>query len=79
LRADGDLLEDGERTHIAAAIEQLEAATTSGAPEAIVTSTAALSAATEDFAMMRMNRSIRTALSGTRVDEVFASAPQAPR
>jgi len=38
-----------------------------------------LSAATEDFAMMRMNRSIRTALSGTRVDEVFASAPQAPR
>ncbi|BAP88195.1 chaperone protein HscA [Burkholderiales bacterium GJ-E10] len=71
LRADGDLLDAGERGDIDAAVEQLAAAEQAGEADAIADAGARLSAATENFAMLRMNRSIRAALAGAKVDEVL--------
>jgi len=80
LRADGDLLEEAERAAIGAAMEQLARAVDGGSTEAIAAGNARLAAATENFAMQRMNRSIRAALTGARVDDVLAPAvPQAAR
>nr|AGE14084.1 Fe-S cluster assembly chaperone [uncultured prokaryote] len=74
LRADGDLLDPGERGDIDAAVEQLAAAEQAGAADAIADAGARLSAATENFAMLRMNRSIRAALAGAKVDEVLSGS-----
>jgi molecular chaperone HscA len=75
LRSDGDLLSEQERTDIEAAIAELARAAGGEAPDAIVAANLALASATEQFAMQRMNRSIRTALSGARVEEVLAPTP----
>lgn len=75
LRSDGDLLAEDERAKIEAAVAQLARAASGDAPDAIVAANLALATATEQFAMQRMNRSIRAALSGARVDQVLASAP----
>lgn len=72
LRADGDLLDAGERAEVDAAVEQLAAAEQAGDADAIAGAGARLSAATENFAMLRMNRSIRAALAGAKVDEVLS-------
>jgi len=77
LRADGDLLTDAERARILAAIEQLALAVQGGSADDIAAGNERLGAATEDFAMLRMNRSIRAALKGARIDSVLApAAPQ---
>jgi molecular chaperone HscA len=74
LRADGDLLGDEERTNIGIAIAELIQAVQGGSTDAIAAGNASLAAATENFAMQRMNRSIRAALTGTRIDAVLAPA-----
>jgi len=75
LRNDGDLLAADEKTRIEAAVEELARAAGADAADAIVAASHALAAATENFAMQRMNRSIRAALSGARVDDVLAPVP----
>jgi len=77
LRADGDLLGEEERAAIGIAVAELIQAAQGSSADAIAASIARLSAATEGFAMQRMNRSIRAALTGARVDAVFAPAAPA--
>ncbi|WP_295641765.1 Fe-S protein assembly chaperone HscA [uncultured Methylibium sp.] len=70
LAADGDLLSEAERD----AIERLVAATTEQArsedPAVVDAAVKALTDGTEAFAAERMNRGIREALAGRRVEEV---------
>ena len=71
LAADGDLLDAEERALVDADIAALEAAHTDGTdPAAIEAATKALADATEDFAARRMNRGIRQALAGRRLDDI---------
>ncbi len=77
LLADGDLLPEAQRTDITQAIAHLVAAARGDSAEAIAAANARLGAATEHFAMLRMNRSIRAALKGARIDSVLA--PEAPQ
>jgi molecular chaperone HscA len=74
LLSDGDLLDAGERQRIVEAIEDLARAAEGDRPDNIVSANLALGAATENLAMQRMNRSIRAALAGARIDEVLAPA-----
>ena len=74
LQADGDLLDPQQRAAIDAAIAALARSAHQDGPDAIAAAIAALAAATEPFAMQRMNRSIRAALTGTRIDALLAPA-----
>jgi molecular chaperone HscA len=70
LTVDGDLLAADERAGIEAAAEALRAARGSADRERIERLSAALSKSTEDFAAERMNRGIRRALAGRRIEDV---------
>jgi molecular chaperone HscA len=70
LAADGDLLSPQERAQIDRRIEALEQAGRGEDAGAIQASIEALSDSTEAFAAARMNRGIRAALTGRRVEEV---------
>jgi molecular chaperone HscA len=70
LEADGDLLSMAERTAVDDCIRALEAARAGEDPPAIRAALDALADSTEGFAAARMNRSIRSALAGRRVEEV---------
>jgi molecular chaperone HscA len=70
LGVDGELLDDAERTNIEALIVKLAAVTGGDSVDAIETATKELAAATDEFAARRMNKSIRRALAGRRLDEV---------
>ena len=70
LDADGDLLDAGERAAIAAAMRELKTTAQGDDPRAIESRIAALSRGTEDFAARRMDRAVRQALSGRRLDEI---------
>ncbi len=70
LAADGDLLAADERESIEALLTQLEAHHDDEDHHAIDASIEALAKGTEAFAAERMNRSIRQALAGRRVEEV---------
>ena len=70
LDADGELLSAHERTTIDDCIRALEAARAGEDPPAIRAALDALADSTEGFAASRMNRSIRSALAGRRVEEV---------
>ncbi|MEK8033236.1 Fe-S protein assembly chaperone HscA [Ideonella sp. DXS29W] len=70
LAADGDLLDDDERAAIAALLVQVRAAASGADPEAITQAVEALAAGTESFAASRMNRGIRTALTGRGLDDI---------
>ena len=70
LKEDGALLSDPERTLAETALENLRTETDKGDAEKIRAAVKKLNAATEDFAARRMNRQIRAALEGKRVDEV---------
>jgi molecular chaperone HscA len=72
LAADADLLEAPERATVDAALAQLSALAGSDDADAIRDATVDLTRATEEFAARRMNRSIRNALAGSRVDDVLA-------
>jgi molecular chaperone HscA len=68
--ADGDLLEAGERESIEAALATVQAAREGSDHHAIDAAVEALAKSTEAFAAARMNRGIRQALAGKRVEEV---------
>ena len=70
LAADGDLLDAAERASIERCISDLEQARSGEDPAAIRVALDALADSTEGFAAMRMNRSIRSVLTGRRVEEV---------
>ena len=70
LAADGDLLGADERRAIDAQLRVLEAGRESTDHHAIDAAVEALAKSTESFAAERMNRSIRRALAGRRIDEV---------
>jgi molecular chaperone HscA len=70
LAADGDLLSDTERTEIDQLMAQIGQRCDRGDLEALEKATKALAQGTEAFAAERMNRSIRQALAGRKVDQV---------
>ncbi|WP_075360464.1 Fe-S protein assembly chaperone HscA [Caballeronia sordidicola] len=70
LGADSELLDDAERANIERLIGQLATVTTGDSTDAIEAATKELAAATDEFAARRMNKSIRRALAGRRLDEV---------
>jgi molecular chaperone HscA len=70
LAADGDLLNAGEQAAIEALLVALQASGDSTDHHAIDAAIEALAKGTEAFAAERMNRSIRIALAGRRVDQI---------
>ena len=70
LAADGDLLVAGERSAIDALVAAAEAGAKSDDTAAVDAAVKALADGTEAFAAERMNRGIRQALTGRRVEEV---------
>ncbi|ANN67620.1 Fe-S protein assembly chaperone HscA [Bordetella bronchialis] len=70
LAADGDLLDTQERARVDQALVDAEAAAHSEDVDAVRAAVHALSEATEAFAARRMDRSIRQALSGRKLDEL---------
>jgi len=71
LAADADLLDEHERARIESALAQLAARLDSIDLEALRLAYEALAGETEEFAARRMNRSIRSALAGARIDDVL--------
>jgi molecular chaperone HscA len=70
LAADGDLLAAEERAAIEVLTADTERIARSDDHRAIGAAVKALADGTEAFAAMRMNRGIRAALAGKRVEEV---------
>ncbi|MBA3598418.1 MAG: Fe-S protein assembly chaperone HscA [Methylibium sp.] len=70
LAADGDLLQADERAEVEAALEALDRESRGEDAAAIESAVKALADSTEAFAAERMNRGIRQALTGRRVEEV---------
>jgi molecular chaperone HscA len=70
IAADADLLDTAERARVDAALTAAEAAQDLDDVDAVRDAVRALSDATEAFAARRMDRSIRVALSGRRLDEL---------
>lgn len=69
MEADADLLTDAEREQIAALTQTLRDQAKGDDHDAIKTAVAELAQATEEFAARRMDRSVRTALAGKRLDQ----------
>ena len=72
LAADADLLDPAERVTVDAGLAALAAVLDGDDVDSLRNATAALTRATEEFAARRMNRSIRNALAGSRIDDVLA-------
>jgi len=72
LVADADLLDAAERARIDAGLTALAAVVDSDDVDSLRNATGDLTRATEEFAARRMNRSIRNALAGSRIDDVLA-------
>jgi molecular chaperone HscA len=70
LQADGDLLSAGERGAIEGLLQRLREAAAGEEHAAINAAVEALAQGTEAFAAARMNRGIRAALTGRKVEEV---------
>jgi molecular chaperone HscA len=70
LMADGDLLSSEDRARIDACMVTAESAQSDGNVEAVRAAVTQLSDATEEFAAQRMDRSIRRALAGRKLDEI---------
>lgn len=70
LAGDGDLLSGAERAELDRLIGQLAEARRSAGLEALKAAIARAAAGTEEFAARRMDRSIRAALAGRRIDEI---------
>jgi molecular chaperone HscA len=70
LGVDGELLDEAERVNIETLTAKLAAVTGGDSVDAIEAATKELSTATDEFAARRMNKSIRLALAGRRIDEV---------
>ena len=70
MAADGELLNEAERTAIEAAIASLKNLVEGQDARAVKQGIEALSRVTDDFASRRMDKSIRSALAGRKVDEI---------
>ncbi|MGA7816488.1 MAG: Fe-S protein assembly chaperone HscA, partial [Caballeronia sp.] len=70
LGVDGELLDEAERVQIDALIVKLAAVTGGESVDAIEAATKELASATDEFAARRMNKSIRRALAGRKIDDV---------
>ncbi len=70
LAADGELLETAERASVDAALASLRQAAQGNATDAIEAATKTLAAETDEFAARRMDKGIRRALQGRRLDEI---------
>jgi len=70
LSVDGDLLDAGQHQRIEASLAALTSTAAGDDHHAINAAVEALAAETEEFAAERMNRGIREALSGRRVEDV---------
>jgi molecular chaperone HscA len=70
LAADGDLMDADERARVDVALIEAEAARDADDVETVRAAVRGLSDATESFAARRMDRSIRRALSGRKLDEL---------
>ena len=70
LAVDGDLLNAEERAAVDAALRNCEAAQDAQNETTVRNATQALSDVTEDFAARRMDRSIRNALAGRKLNEI---------
>jgi len=70
LDADGALLSDEERADIAALLESLRATAQGSDHQQIKEAVEALARGTEEFAARRMDRSVRSALAGRKLDEI---------
>jgi molecular chaperone HscA len=73
LRADGDLLNEEERAEIEKLLAAMQAEAQSNDADAIKRAIDALVQGTDEFASRRMDRSIRAALAGRRVEEVVST------
>jgi molecular chaperone HscA len=72
LASDADLLSASERAEIEASMAALSAVLEDNDADLLKNATIELTRATEEFAARRMNRSIRNALAGSRIDDVLA-------
>ena len=70
LAVDGDLLDAEERKHVDECLQAAIAAQSAQDTDTVKDAVQALSAATDDFAARRMDRSIRAALAGRKLDEI---------
>ena len=70
IAADPELLDDDERSAVDAALANLRAAVNGDDTKALREGLDALTRATDEFAARRMNKSIRSALTGHNVDEL---------
>jgi molecular chaperone HscA len=70
LEADGDLLDEDERTAIARLLSALAEVARGDDPQAITEQVETLAKGTEAFAAARMNRGIQAALTGRRLDSL---------
>ncbi|HYF57523.1 MAG TPA: Fe-S protein assembly chaperone HscA [Burkholderiaceae bacterium] len=70
LDADGDLLDAAQREAIGARMRALRAIAQGDDPRAIEAGIGELARETESFAALRMDRAVREALSGRRLDEI---------
>ncbi len=70
LAADGELLADDERARIDAALARLRGAAQSDDADAIESATQALAEQTDEFAARRMDKGIRQALKGRKLDDI---------
>ncbi len=70
LAADGELLDDAERSEVDALIDTLRTTAASAETDAIEAATKALAAGTDEFAARRMDKGIKRALAGKRLDEI---------
>jgi molecular chaperone HscA len=70
LAVDGDLLDAEERKRVDECLQAAIAAQDAPDADTVKDAVQALSAATDDFAARRMDRSIRAALAGRKLDEI---------
>ncbi|MFM0522813.1 MULTISPECIES: Fe-S protein assembly chaperone HscA [Caballeronia] len=70
LETDGELLDDEERAEILTLVTGLTALASGDSVEKIEDATKALATGTDEFAARRMNKSIRRALAGRKLDDV---------
>ena len=70
LDADGDLLSDQERVQVSALMDAVRLQAKGEDHDAIKAAVDALAKGTEEFAARRMDRSVRAALAGKKLDEI---------
>ena len=70
LSVDADLLSQEERGAIEALIHRVQTVAQGDNPQAMDEAVQALAQGTEGFAAARMNRGIRAALAGRRIEEI---------